>query len=95
MLTCGQHGAGFRMRIPVESGSATETRKQGVSNLGRLRAARARRRGGDGEICSACSATPKINGRKLTEGEIFYNGFQYIIGGLETTRNAISADSSR
>ncbi len=47
-------------------------------------------RGGDGEDLLSVLGNAEINGRQLTEGEIFHNGFQYIIGGLETTRNAIS-----
>jgi cholest-4-en-3-one 26-monooxygenase len=60
-------------------------------NLGRYCVQRAlERRGGDGEDLLSVLGNAEINGRKLTEGELFHNGFQYIIGGLETTRNAIS-----
>jgi cholest-4-en-3-one 26-monooxygenase len=31
-----------------------------------------------------------VNGRKLTQAELMHNGFLYVVGGLETTRNAIS-----
>jgi cytochrome P450 len=48
------------------------------------------RRGGDGEDLLSVLGNAGINGRKLTEAELFHNGFLYIIGGLETTRNAIS-----
>jgi cytochrome P450 len=92
MFTWGNMALGFEdAEYQVESGSAMETRQQGVTNLGRYCVQHAlERRGGDGEDLLSVLGNAEINGRKLTEGELFHNGFQYIIGGLETTRNAIS-----
>src|SRR6266404_2544796 len=92
MFTWGNMALGFEdAEYQVESGSATETRRQGVFNLGGYCVQHAlKRRGGDGEDLLSVLGNAEINGRQLTEGEIFHNGFQYIIGGLETTRNAIS-----
>src|SRR5712672_1985618 len=92
MFTWGNMALGFEdAEYQVESGSATETRQQGVTNLGRYCVQHAlERRGGDGEDLLSVLGNAEINGRKLTEGELFHNGFQYILGGLETTRNAIS-----
>jgi cytochrome P450 len=92
MFTWGNMALGFEdAEYQVESGSAMETSSRGVSNLGRYCVQHAlERRGGNGEDLLSVLGNAEINGRKLTEGEIFHNGFQYIIGGLETTRNAIS-----
>jgi cholest-4-en-3-one 26-monooxygenase len=92
MFTWGNMALGFEdAEYQVESGSAMETRQQGAVNLGRYCVQHAlERRGGDGEDLLSVLGNAEINGRKLTEGELFHNGFQYIIGGLETTRNAIS-----
>jgi cytochrome P450 len=92
MFTWGNMALGFEdAEYQVESGSATETRRQGVTNLGGYCVQRAlERRGGNGEDLLSVLGNAEINGRKLTEGELFHNGFQYVIGGLETTRNAIS-----
>jgi cytochrome P450 len=68
-----------------------ETRQHGTINLGRYCAKLAlERRGGDGEDLLTVLGNAEINGRKLTEPELIHNGFLYIVGGLETTRNAIS-----
>jgi cytochrome P450 len=73
------------------SGSALETRQQGAINIGRYCAKLTlERRGGEGEDLLTVLGNAEINGRKLTELELVYNGFLYIVGGLETTRNAIS-----
>lgn len=92
MFTWGNMALGFEdAEYQVESGSAMETRQQGAVNLGRYCVQHAlERRGADGEDLLSVLGNAEINGRKLTEGELFHNGFQYIIGGLETTRNAIS-----
>ena len=92
MFRWGNMALGFEdAEYQVESGSATETRKQGVSSLGKYCVQHAlERRGGDGEDLLSVLGNAELNGRKLSESEIFFNGFQYIIGGLETTRNAIS-----
>ena len=76
----------------LESGSPMETRQRGTMNLGTYCAKRAlERRGGAGEDLLSVLGNAEIYGRKLTEGELIYNGVLYINGGLETTRNAISA----
>ena len=92
MFTWGNMALGFEdAEYQVESGSPLETRHQGTVNLGRYCVQHAlERRGGDGEDLLSVLGNAEINGRKLTEGELFHNGFLYIIGGLETTRNAIS-----
>lgn len=73
------------------SGSPFETRERGVRGIGSYIANLAlERRGGDGEDLLSVLGNAKIGDRYLTDGELFYNGWLYIIGGLETTRNAIS-----
>ena len=75
----------------VESGSPLETQQQGTAGIGSYTTKLAlERRGGDGEDLLSVLGNAKIGDRYLTEGELFYNGWLYIIGGLETTRNAIS-----
>jgi cytochrome P450 len=75
----------------TESRSPRETRQQGSFNLGSYSAGLAlERRGGDGEDLLSVLGNAELNGRKLTEDELRHNGFLYIVGGLETTRNAIS-----
>jgi cytochrome P450 len=93
MFKWGNMAIGFEdSEYQVESGSALETRRQGIANLGEYSAALARqRRGGHGEDLLSVLGNARIYDRELTEGELAYNGFLYIVGGLETTRNAISA----
>jgi cytochrome P450 len=75
----------------TESRSPLETRQQGSLNLGSYCAKLAsERRGGEGEDLLSVLGNAELNGRKLTETELMHNGFQYVVGGLETTRNAIS-----
>ena len=75
----------------TESRSPRETRHQGSFNLGSYSAKLAlERRGDDGDDLLSVLGNSELNGRKLTEDELRHNGFQYIVGGLETTRNAIS-----
>jgi cytochrome P450 len=75
----------------TESGSPMETRREGVTSLGTYCAKLAlQRRGGDGEDLLTVLGNAEVNGQKLTELQLFHNGWLYIIGGLETTRNAIS-----
>jgi cytochrome P450 len=75
----------------IESRSPLETRHQGSFNLGSYSAKLAlERRGDDGDDLLSVLGNAELNGRKLTETELMHNGFQYIVGGLETTRNAIS-----
>lgn len=92
MFTWGNMALGYEdAEYQVESGSPLDTRRDGTVNLGRYCVQHAlERRGGDGEDLLSVLGNAEINGRKLNEGELFHNGFQYIIGGLETTRNAIS-----
>lgn len=75
----------------TESGSPRETRHLGSFNLGSYCAALAiERRGGCGDDLLSVLGNAELNGRKLTEAELRHNGFLYMVGGLETTRNAIS-----
>ncbi len=75
----------------VESGSPMETRQEGAANLGRYCAKLAlERRGGTGEDLLSVLGNATVNGQPLTELQLIHNGFLYIVGGLETTRNAIS-----
>jgi cytochrome P450 len=93
MFKWGNMSIGFAdPEYQVESGSALDTRQQGAMNLGIYCMKLAlERRGGDGEDLLSVLGNAEINGRKLNEGELIHNGFLYIAGGLETTRNAISA----
>src|SRR5208282_4518435 len=75
----------------VESGSPMETRQEGAANLGSYCAKLAlERRGSDGEDLLSVLGNATVNGQPLTELQLIHNGFLYIVGGLETTRNAIS-----
>jgi cytochrome P450 len=88
----GNMSIGFEdAEYQTESASPMETRRQGVMNLGTYCAKLAlQRRGGDGEDLLSVLGNAQVNGQKLTELQLFHNGWLYIIGGLETTRNAIS-----
>jgi cytochrome P450 len=75
----------------TESGSPLETNRQGAANIGGYCAKLAMaRRGSDSDDLLSVLGNAELNGRKLTEAELMHNGFLYVIGGLETTRNAIS-----
>jgi cholest-4-en-3-one 26-monooxygenase len=75
----------------VESGSPLETQQEGVKGIGGYVTKLAlERRGGDGEDLLSVLGNARIGERYLTEGELFHNGWLYTLGGLETTRNAIS-----
>jgi len=75
----------------TESRSPLETRQQGTNNLGSYCAKLAsERRGGAGDGLLSVLGNAEVNGRKLTQAELMHNGFLYVVGGLETTRNAIS-----
>src|SRR5262249_51517113 len=74
----------------TESGSPLDTRRQGSFNLGSYCAKLASERRGTGDDLLSVLGNAEVNGRKLTEAELMHNGFLYIVGGLETTRNAIS-----
>jgi cholest-4-en-3-one 26-monooxygenase len=75
----------------VESGSPFETRQTGIERLGSYTTRLAlERRGSNGEDLISVLGNAKLGDRYLTEGELFHNGWLYMLGGLETTRNAIS-----
>jgi cytochrome P450 len=75
----------------VESGSPLETQQLGTAGIGSYTTKLAlERRGGDSEDLLSVLGNAKIGDRYLTEGELFHNGWLYTLGGLETTRNAIS-----
>ena len=49
------------------------------------------RRGGSGtDLLSVIANARVLGGRLLTDEEIGYNGFMFVIGGLDTTRNSIA-----
>lgn len=93
MFKWGNMSLGFEdAEYQVESGSPLETRQQGAANLGTYCARLAlERRGADGDDLLSVLGDATINGRLLTDEELAHNGFLYIAGGLETTRNAISS----
>ena len=67
----------------VESGSPLETRDEGIEGLGSYTAKLAlERRGRDGEDMLSVLGNAKLGDRYLTEGELFHNGWLYILGGL-------------
>src|SRR5262249_25882789 len=75
----------------TESRSPRETRHEGSFNLGSYCARLAlERRGGTGDDLLSVLGNAELDGRKLIEDQLRHNGFLYIIGGFETTRNAIS-----
>ncbi|MBV8771939.1 MAG: cytochrome P450 [Deltaproteobacteria bacterium] len=92
MFKWGNMAIGFEdVEYQLESASALETRQKGSVNLGSYCARLAlERRGGSGEDLLSVLGNAEVNGQKLTELQLFHNGFLYIVGGLETTRNAIS-----
>jgi len=76
----------------VDSGSPLETRQEGSRNISNYcLTAALERRGGSGDDLLSVLGNATINGRSLTESELAHNGLLYVAGGLETTRNAISA----
>jgi cytochrome P450 len=92
MFKWGNMVVGFEdAEYQTASGSPLETQQQGGMNLRRYCARLAlERRGGTGEDLLTVLGNAELNGKKLTELQLMHNGFLYIIGGLETTRNAIS-----
>jgi len=48
------------------------------------------RRGNPGDDLLSLISNCKVDGRLLTEEEVGHNGFMFVIGGLETTRNSTS-----
>jgi cytochrome P450 len=76
----------------VESGSPLHTRQEGSRNISNYcLAAALDRRGGSDEDLLSVLGNATIRGRLLTDSELAHNGLLYVAGGLETTRNAISA----
>ena len=92
MFKWGNMVVGFEdAEYQTASGSPLETQQQGGMNLRRYCARLAlERRGGTGEDLLTVLGNAELNGKKLSELQLMHNGFLYIIGGLETTRNAIS-----
>jgi cytochrome P450 len=88
----GNMSIGFEdAEYQVESGSPFETRQTGIERLGSYTTRLAlERRGSNGEDLISVLGNAKLGDRYLTEGELFHNGWLYMLGGLETTRNAIS-----
>ncbi|MGH7842295.1 MAG: cytochrome P450 [Candidatus Binataceae bacterium] len=75
----------------VESGSPLETRQTGFERIGLYTSRLAlERRGGRGEDLLSVLGNAKLGDRYLSEGELSHNGWLYMLGGLETTRNAIA-----
>jgi cholest-4-en-3-one 26-monooxygenase len=72
-------------------GTPMETADFGFGSIFRytLNLGTQRRGGTDGDLMSII-ANSDVQGHPLHEGEIGGNGFMFVIGGLETTRNAIS-----
>ena len=92
MFLWGNMSIGFEdAEYQVASGSPLETRQTGIEKLGSYTTRLAlERRGGDGEDLLSVLGNATLGGRYLTESELFHNGWLYMLGGLETTRNAIS-----
>jgi cytochrome P450 len=71
--------------------SAAATRNnawaQAISHLTELAL---ERRGGDGADLLSLIANAQVMGRLLERDEVGYNAFMFVIGGLDTTRNAIT-----
>src|SRR6185437_15006094 len=76
MFKWGNMSIGFAdPEYQVESGSALDTRQQGVTNLGMYCMKLAlERRGSDGDDLLSVLGNAEINGRKLTESELIHNG---------------------
>src|SRR5579885_3267335 len=72
-------------------GGATVTKDTGYKSIFDycLRLA-LKRRGNPGNDLLSLIANVEVMGRRLTEEEIGHNGFMFVIGGLETTRNSTS-----
>src|SRR5579885_2792530 len=72
-------------------GSALDTRREGNSSIFKYCAQLAlERRGGSGEDLLSIIGNAEPDGRRLNWRELGHNGGLFVIGGLETTRNAIS-----
>jgi cytochrome P450 len=92
MFLWGNMSIGFEdAEYQLASGSPLETRQTGIEKLGSYTTKLAlERRGGNGEDLLSVLGNATLGGRYLTESELFHNGWLYMLGGLETTRNAIS-----
>jgi cytochrome P450 len=72
-------------------GSALDTRRDGDASIFKYCAQMAlERRGGDGDDLLGIIGNAAPDGRKLNWRELGHNGGLFVLGGLETTRNAIS-----
>jgi cytochrome P450 len=72
-------------------GSALDTRREGNSSIFKYCAQLAlERRGGSGQDLLSIIGNAQLDGRELNWRELGHNGGLFVIGGLETTRNAIS-----
>jgi len=72
-------------------GGATATKTAGYTGIFNYCLELAlRRRGNPGNDLLSLISNLKIDGRLLTEEEVGHNGFMFVIGGLETTRNSTS-----
>ena len=72
-------------------GGATATKNAGYTGIFNYVLQLAlERRGNPGDDLLSLISNCKVNGRLLTEEEVGHNGFMFVIGGLETTRNSTS-----
>ncbi|MGO9056306.1 MAG: cytochrome P450 [Candidatus Binataceae bacterium] len=72
-------------------GSAVETRYLGAKKIFQYCVRLAlERRGGGGDDLISVLGNAEVGGRALTARELGHNGLMFVVGGLETTRNAIS-----
>jgi cytochrome P450 len=75
----------------VESSAAETRNKAWAAAVGYCIKTALERRGGTGtDLLSVIANARVLDGRLLTEEEIGYNGFMFVIGGLDTTRNSIA-----
>jgi cholest-4-en-3-one 26-monooxygenase len=72
-------------------GGATVTKDTGYSGIFNYCLQLAlKRRGNPGNDLLSLISNVEVSGRRLNEEEIGHNGFMFVIGGLETTRNSTS-----
>jgi cholest-4-en-3-one 26-monooxygenase len=72
-------------------GTPAETQQHGYGNLfGYTLKLGKNRRGGDSADLMSIISNAEVYDAHLDDGEVGGNGFMFVIGGLETTRNAIS-----
>jgi cytochrome P450 len=90
MLTWGNMASGSE-DPEFQVGSALDTRREADSNIFKYCAQTAlERRGSDCEDLLSIIGNAEPDGRKLNWRELGHNGGLFVLGGLETTRNAIS-----